>query len=1548
MDSQYYDGLQPFPEIDPVTGELRYPANNTYMAQQKEASGPQYPQQYTYQQNLGGYVPQNYQNAGGMPDVQYQGQNTSGYFGYGSNMPGGQIYQNQPQGYPLGQTYVPAQQPYMPSAPVQQTMNYQMPSYAQTAADAARLNAAEEENNRLKAQLEELKKFREKAEKELEEQRKKSEADLAAAREEAEKKQQEALAQMRMQFSAQENERQQKLAEARAAMEQQWQQTQTERQKIEEERRLLEEAKTQVNGIQQTFSAEQDRISNERHQLDMDKAASEQYRQQLESERSSLELARQQAERDRAAADMSKQQIDQQLYAMMQSRKQLEQDKAIFDQNIQKFNADRAALEQTAQQLSMDRNSIEQFRKQLEDERAASEALRQKLAEDRQNLDRSAQELLSNRSALEQTAEQLNQDKAAFQESVVQLNQDRAAFEESVQRFHLDRNELEKQRAETDQDRAKLAEERAAAERFRQQLDEDRNALEAERQQSLSELAARERLLEETEKQSRAQRASVDESRMREAEGLRAFFEAQRAEAERLKQSLDLQKAEIEEQRRQLLDEQEALEKRLMAAAQFPAAEEETSVQEEPEEQQEEAVSPFSTLFGDGGQQTESAEEPAADFTVTDDTDNSADEGGEAPAFTPHDDEDRDVNVPAFVFSFPSEEQDDYTEVPQAVTVDTAVTDNEDRYVEVPEEPAQETEGITEPETEQPEETPAEEPSEPAAEWTAPETEQAEEVPAEEPSESAAEWTAPEAEQPEAVPVQEPEEPAEVWTAQETEQPEEAPAQVPEEPAGEYSEPLTTWQIPAEEQPETSETPYGTSEEPALQDAEPEETDSVRIYDPDADLQTSAEDIVPAETPAEGEAVKAAVPEAEDDGFGIIGDLEDFEMIDPSLELLSEGTDEDRQSFSDLLNQFSSQLDLGDLPGGLDDLGSFDAGGFTIIDNGELETGNAEPETGFEVQEEGKSVTEPVSEDTGTETEAGASAAYVTEEEPAAVTDIEKTEPEAVTFVTDNEGTEKAEQNGTETESAPAVPEDTEGYDEEPQTTEENSETLNGNAQEVPDDYETEKAPEETETDNGFASFSVPAGQSERDSFPTPEVEDFNPVLAGVQERMAAEQTRASAETAVAEADTAVSPQGDAAQEEPLFIPWFDPDDSKEQPEDVPAEAQTETGTEQEDVRPDEAQASAEISSQEEAEAARELLTELAQEAEPAAADGGQKQGDLFDFDAAVDGLATAVLRDNAWLYSVNNLISGGEELLSVQGLTSKYYVNEVDCSYPSYRDISFGFPTGSCTAVISSVPFCAYAFVRAIACPEEVAEGVVMLGDRKLTHTDVLYIGSDRLVDKKMQTIDWLMSTVGGKTEQKRARFMTLLEQFGMTNLAEMDIDSLSYSQRMLVLLIAVSFSSTPVILINDPQFEIEEVDVNAACGVFKLLSDSGKTVLLSGRLPRLMRSVANRVLAIHYGNNVFCGTYRSFIDDNCTALVVFHSDEAEALEAKLSKDERFEVVRDRDIIELRRAEGSTAGEREAIEAAKDAGVPVEDLRNGDKGFSIAYQEVFKARPRI
>lgn len=1653
MDSQFYDNHQTFPEIDPVTGELRYPETNQYAA-----PGAQYPSQYPYTQSGNGYAPRQYPSVNGQ---QYDARNIpNGRYDFGNVPSGNQPYPNQRQGYQQGQPFAaPAQNPlpYQNSSQPYQGGDFQTSSPAssyQQALDAARLTAANEENSRLRAEIEELRKLREKAEKELEENRsaaakalseaesvrkerdtalqqaeavriqnetlrKQAEDDLAAVREEAEKRQQETLAQFRMEIAAKDSERQQRLTETRNTIEEQWRQTQAELQRLEEERRRLEEEKSQVADLQLTFAAEKDRLAAERQQLDQDVAATEQIKKQLENEKSDIEIAKQKAEQERSAIEATKLQFDQQKYVLAQNKQLLDQDKALFEQNVEKFNSDRNALEQTAQRLAEDRSNMEQFRKQLEDEKNAAAALRRKLAEDRASLEKRMQELGVNRVAFEQSVQQLNEEKSAFEQDLQRfqldlsefekqkaaaeqnkaaLAQDREALEQGLQRLTVDRSELERQRAAAEQSRAALAqdrealeqrlqklnidrseferqreaaeqdkirleEERIAAERLRRQLDEDRAALEESRQQSMDELAARERLLAETERQSKEHRATVDENRMREAEGLRAFFEAQRAETERIRLELEKEKAEFELQRQlQKEDAEKELqrleeERRLLETEKTELSRKMTDLAEQVEATEvletaegsdtaDSVTSPFSTLFGEDNEEgIESAVPETAKI--------------------------QDADVPA-----ESTEQRSEEDVPGQSKAENAEPVQEVKEPESAETVSEETESsasesvpeATEPETD---ETVSAE-TEPAAAERAPEETEPElsETVYAEVHETAEETNVPSEDTAGNVPAAGSSEtkymPEVSYIRQETseEAPEESDSQLNESEPAELSEesfndleeellsdkdiegpvfeplPEITEFISDEEDLAGTVTesilpselfeplmPFEISEPADISVAEPAEVA--------AEAKSVQENAEPVNQPSEEETAEpVAEPSVEenaepaDDGFGFIDDLPAFEKIDEFEDTVTEEHTED-QSFSDLLNQFSTQLDLGDLAATTNDADQFPESGFSIVDLG------FDSETPLVTDGFGVDLPEKENED-------------IAAAEESSPDDSEDAGHEVPDMIIPDE-TEAADKRGTEdiseTDTTDSI---TVSYIYTPSAEESAPESLHDEVPETDEQPEQDEEPETDSDDDGF-SFIVPDDndtENETDTVPqTESVKVAYDFMADLPEGSALTADYQTPDEEPLPEETVENEMVSAEEQEsaPVFFELEDNEPETAGQDVSPADHEAVELPGEDAVREEVSEPATEPS---EDMVSVSVTDGTVKVSEPIKTEDDAEE--LFDFDSAVDDLATAVLRDNAWLYSMNNLAPAGEEVMKVSDLTSKYYVNEVDCSYPAYKEVSFGFPAGSCTAVISSVPFCAYAFVRALACPEEIGEGTVMLGTRKMTHNDLIYIGSDRLVEKKRKTLDWLMSTIGGSSEQKRAKLLTLLEQAGITSLADIELESLSYSQRMLVLLVAVSFSNTPVVLINDPQFEIEEVDVNSACAVFKLLADAGKTVLVAGHSPRLMRSVANRVLAIHYGNPVFAGSYRRFIEDNCEALVLFHTDEPEEMEERLSEDERFVIVRDRDIIEIQRAENSTASENEAIEAAKEAGVPVENLRNGDKGFSIAYKEVFKARPRI
>ncbi|MBP0969608.1 MAG: hypothetical protein J5744_05615 [Oscillospiraceae bacterium] len=1544
MDSQFYDNRQPFPEVDPVTGELRYPGTNQYVPRQNAPVGPQYP----YQQNGGGYASQQYPQA----------QPATVRSEYANVPSGNQPYQGQRQSYQQGQQYAAPAQGFTAQQYTVPAQNYQTPSQPYRGADYQRpstdsryqqpyetagYGVSSDENARLRAELEELRALRERAERELEENRnaaarayseaesirrerdsallqaenarlqneairRQAETDLAALREESEKRQQEALAQYRMELAAQDNEREQQLTETRNSLEQQRRQAQEELQRIEEERRKLEEARSQVSDLQMTFAVEKDRLAAERQKLDQDVAASEQIKKQLEDEKNSLEMAKQDAELQRSTLEASKLQFNQQRTELEASRLQfdqqrteLEASKLQFDQQRNALAQDRArfqenvqALEKSAQQLAAERSSIEQFKKQIEDEKSEAEALRQRLAQDREALDKNAQELGLNRAALEK-------------------------------------------------DKVRLAEERLAAEEFRRQLDKDRAALEQSRQQSKEELEARERLLAETERQSKFERASVDENRMREAEGLRAFFEAQREEAEKMRIELERERAEFEQQKQdneRVLQQIEEQRKLLMTQGVGSGAEQAAAPESEVAQKTADSTpetSPFGKLFGEDRVSSDSV--PVnADYRERDVIPEiGTDEILEAVR------SEEQSKAEASDFSFAPDEVPAVSgPVPITVSFDVSEPDESetpsvDSKTEVPDEPAVSYEAapqtvsevFDEPEKEVlPEET-AEEDTHSEAYVSA--EEPASEAPAEEPaSEATVEEPVSE------TPAEEPIEinydlVADLPSFEKIDSFDDLLSEEEGEDNSSFSDLLgqfsTKFDVPDFTEPVSvdefvPETAFVT-EAPSLQEV------SSPVFEPDTWEQAET-------APAESSEDAAVFQEAEHAEAEPVYEeaepvLEEDYINEPSVTEpvitydetgLPAETEPAVADTAVVYEDTNEQLEVAEDT--IPSLAPAEDEGFRI-DFPEQDTVPAE-ETAFEIVSDISETTAPLYESDTPAFEGGftvteelpdltdfredsvvAENTYDIADEGFSLNEIEDFSP-VLDARKEREEQEALEQTATVPEQSPEIEKlDALMADFSPRF-----ETVEPSADVS---YTEETARIEDETEQVMPEASVPE-ETVSEDFPAEPVAfeiDERPLFFDLDERTAATEDILFPEVdkaAVSEPESVIENVEPAAEDFSIDIP-------EPMPEPAPViEIPTVQASDVEEQEP-------------------VVETDTTGE-------------DLFDFDTAVDDLASAVLRDNAWLYSENNLAPVGEVVMQVNELTSKYYVNEVDCSYPAFKEVSLDFPAGACTAVISSVPFCAYAFVRAIACPEEVAEGSVMLGNRKLTHNDMIYIGSDRLIEKKMSTIDWLMSTIGGSAEQKNAKLLPMLEQLGMTNLADAELESLSYSQRMLILLVAVSFSNTPVVLINDPQFEIEEVDVNAACAAFKILADSGKTVLVAGHSPRLMRSVANRVLAIHYGNPVFSGSYRSFIDENCDALVLFHSDNAEELEERLSADERFVVVRDRDIVELQRAENSTAGEKEAIEAAKEAGVPVEDLRNGDKGFSIAYKEVFKARPRV
>ena len=328
-----------------------------------------------------------------------------------------------------------------------------------------------------------------------------------------------------------------------------------------------------------------------------------------------------------------------------------------------------------------------------------------------------------------------------------------------------------------------------------------------------------------------------------------------------------------------------------------------------------------------------------------------------------------------------------------------------------------------------------------------------------------------------------------------------------------------------------------------------------------------------------------------------------------------------------------------------------------------------------------------------------------------------------------------------------------------------------------------------------------------------------------------------------------------------------------------------------------------------------------------------------FDFDAVTDALAIDAFEKEDYRYTENNLMEGGKSLLVGDSVTSKFYVNGKEYSYPAFREVSTLCPEGTCTAVVSDVPFCGYALLRAVAQPFELEEGKFILDGRDIDQSDLLYLGSDRLADRRQTVSLWLADNSDGRG-MTVPKAQTLLEDVGAGDWADTRLTELTSARRMLVILLGAVRHSARVILINDPKFSVTPEDEMIARRIFKRLNDAGKTILIASSDSFTLQAVANRVLVLKDGSVRFTGSFRDFIEHFAGVSIRVPAAYAQAIADAALADGRLSLTQKEDetVLSLvRPAEGTL---REMLQTALNAGVPLEEIRTVDKSFEQACME--------
>ena len=356
------------------------------------------------------------------------------------------------------------------------------------------------------------------------------------------------------------------------------------------------------------------------------------------------------------------------------------------------------------------------------------------------------------------------------------------------------------------------------------------------------------------------------------------------------------------------------------------------------------------------------------------------------------------------------------------------------------------------------------------------------------------------------------------------------------------------------------------------------------------------------------------------------------------------------------------------------------------------------------------------------------------------------------------------------------------------------------------------------------------------------------------------------------------------------------------------------------------------------------LMFHGTEKAEEPASDVGEEtfSTEPFDFDSVTDTLNLAMLEKDEYSFTENNLMTEGEVCLIAENLNAKYYINGDNYSYPAFRDANFVCPSQSCTAVVSDVPFCGYAMLRAVVLPTELAGGAVYVDGHQIQKEDCIYIGSDRILSKQQTVMEWLVDNTGGKVSERKKHYQETLEEIGISKWAKRSLKALSYSRRILVLLLACEAHDAKIVVLNDPHFSIDPKDEMVARRIFKHLHDSGKTVLMSSSDLFTLQSVASRVIILKNGSISYSGSYRDFLKAFSGVAVSMPGQYGEAVEAAAKSDGRFDFSSEGDECMLILKKGVRGTTADAFALLESAGVPTESIRNTEKTFALACREAF------
>ncbi|MEG1017042.1 MAG: hypothetical protein RSE36_04445 [Oscillospiraceae bacterium] len=339
--------------------------------------------------------------------------------------------------------------------------------------------------------------------------------------------------------------------------------------------------------------------------------------------------------------------------------------------------------------------------------------------------------------------------------------------------------------------------------------------------------------------------------------------------------------------------------------------------------------------------------------------------------------------------------------------------------------------------------------------------------------------------------------------------------------------------------------------------------------------------------------------------------------------------------------------------------------------------------------------------------------------------------------------------------------------------------------------------------------------------------------------------------------------------------------------------------------------------------------------------------GDVF---AIADNLERALkAKDASEVFTENNLLSeGAEVLVEAKLLTSDYFVKDgTNEPHLMFDKFSLSLKSGTCAIVVADHGISSYSLLRAIANDCEMEFGEINSDHGSYNPSDFIYIGGDGALINNASCFEYIMLAVSKKKvhrKEKAAKISAFFDDLGITDMLELQIGELSYSRRMMLLLIAASLSDTHCIVLNDPRYTPQPEDEMPLRRIFRAIYDSGKAVLLTCAKPKNLAFAANRVVALKRGVKVFDDSISAFVEKCCTDLLTFSCDNSASVLERLK--ELFPQIKSNQegqIVELWKKPGISIDVRKLADELSALGIDQNMIHLSDRSFEIACREVLK-----